>query len=118
RPHGARGRFLPGTKCAISGCGGKAGQGMDCFGASRKLPWAADGCEVVQVVGMRAHWASQRGTGGVHNRGLVRRGGRRPQAAAALAAVIRMLAPRRGVVPTSVAPLLAGRCFFATSRKP
>src|SRR6516225_6247804 len=39
-------------------------------------------------------------------------------AVAAPAAVIRMLAPRRGVVPTSVAPLLAGRCFFATSRKP
>ena len=42
----------------------------------------------------------------------------RVKAVAAPAAVIRMLAPRRGVVPTSVAPLLAGRCFFATSRKP
>src|SRR5262249_41177211 len=39
-------------------------------------------------------------------------------AVAAPAAVIRMLAPRRGVVPTSVAPVLAGRCFFTTSRKP
>ena len=39
-------------------------------------------------------------------------------AVAAPAAVIRMLAPRRGVVPTSVAPLVAGRCFFATSQKP
>src|SRR5262252_2973604 len=33
-------------------------------------------------------------------------------AVAAPAAVIRMLAPRRGVVPTSVAPLLAGRRFL------
>src|SRR6516165_1969963 len=33
-------------------------------------------------------------------------------AAAAPAVAIRMLAPRRGVVPTSVAPVLAGRRFL------
>src|SRR5262249_35719148 len=80
-------------------------QGCSVQGLLRPISKVAMVCQRLRgcIVAILADWSSQRVTSVVHNRGRSR-----------ARAVIRI----RGVVPTSVAPLLAGRCFFATSWKP